>query len=342
MKKILVTGATGYIGSHTVVALAEAGYLPILLDDFSNSSAEVLPRLAKIIGYPPPFYQLNLCDKVALNEVFAQEQTICAVMHFAASKAVGESVANPLKYYHNNLLSLLHLLESMPAHEVHTFIFSSSCTVYGQPTTLPVTEESPVLPAESPYGNTKQIGEEILRDASRADTALRVVSLRYFNPVGAHPSGLIGELPNGTPSNLMPFITQTAAGLREKIAVFGNDYPTPDGSCVRDYIHVVDLAEAHVVALTRALHNNMDAPFEVFNLGTGKGHSVLEVIRTFERVNQVSLPYEIAPRRPGDVEQVWADTTRANTVLKWKAERTLEEMVRSAWLWEQQRTQPLT
>lgn len=333
-KKILVTGGAGYIGSHTVVALYNAGYEPIIIDDFSNAQEEMLERIAQVIAYTPKHYAFTLCDRRALQRFFEHEPHIEAVIHFAASKAVGESVERPLLYYYNNLVSLINLLEEMPNYKVNTIVFSSSCTVYGQPKTLPVTEKSPVLPAESPYGNTKQIAEEILRDTCRANDALNAVALRYFNPVGAHESARIGELPQGVPNNLVPFITQTASGIREKLLVFGNDYNTPDGSCIRDYIHVTDLAKAHVAAVDRMLKKRNEAAFEVFNLGAGKGSSVLEVIRTFEEVNQLSVNYEIVARRPGDIEQIWADTSLANEALQWKAEKDLAEMMRSAWAWE--------
>ncbi len=334
MQKVLVTGGMGYIGSHTVVELAQAGFIPIIIDDLSNAQPEVLEGITQIIGQTPAFYQFDLCDANALHRFFEQEKEIAAVIHFAASKAVGESVQNPLKYYKNNLLSLMNVLEAMPTQGIQHFVFSSSCTVYGQPKQLPVTESSPILPAESPYGNTKQVAEEILRDTCHANPSLSIVSLRYFNPVGAHESAQIGEWPQGVPNNLVPFITQTAAGVREKLLVFGNDYNTPDGSCIRDYIHVSDLAKAHVAALRRMLDGNAEKSYEFFNLGTGKGYSVLEVIAAFEEVNQITLNYEIVARRQGDVEQIWADTTLANQALGWKAEKTLAEMMRSAWLWE--------
>ena len=337
---ILVTGGAGYIGSHTVVALIQAGYSVLIIDDLSNSRAETLSGIEQITGTRPELASFDLCDPAALRKFLQRHPDISAVIHFAASKAVGESVDNPLKYYRNNLYSLINLLLAMKEHEITNFIFSSSCTVYGQPDQLPVTEATPVKPAESPYGNTKQIAEEIIRDtvaatAVAAEESLQAISLRYFNPVGAHASGLLGELPIGTPANLVPFITQTAAGVREKLRVFGNDYDTADGSCVRDYIHVVDLAEAHLAALRHLLDGKNADRYAYFNVGTGEGYSVLEVIEAFERVNNVKLNYEIAPRRPGDIEQIYADTTLANKALGWRAERSLEDMMRSAWQWQQ-------
>lgn len=332
---ILVTGGTGYIGSHTVVELMESGFNVVIIDNLSNSSIEVLDRIEKITGKRPLFEKLDLCDKTSLDQFFANNNSIEAVIHFAASKAVGESVEKPLLYYRNNLLSLLNLLEGMIASGIKHLVFSSSCTVYGQPDQLPVTENSPVKPALSPYGNTKQISEEIIRDTISSNALLRAISLRYFNPIGAHPSGLIGELPLGVPNNLVPFITQTAAGIRKELLVFGNDYSTPDGTAIRDYINVVDLSKAHVVAIQRLLSLRQKAPFEVFNLGTGRGYSVLEIIKTFEKVTGVKINYRITGRRPGDIEKVWADTSLANRELGWKAEKTLEETLASAWKWEQ-------
>ncbi len=332
---ILITGGAGYIGSHTVVALIQAGYSVVIIDDLSNAQPEVLSGIEQITGTRPELATFDLCDPAALGKFFKNHPSISAVIHFAASKAVGESVANPLKYYRNNLYSLINLLLQMKEHGIPNLIFSSSCTVYGQPDQLPVTEATPVKPAESPYGNTKQIAEEIIYDTVAAEEALRAISLRYFNPVGAHASGLLGELPTGPPANLVPFITQTAAGIREKLRVFGDDYNTDDGSCVRDYIHVVDLAQAHLAALQRLLEGKNDERYECFNVGTGEGQSVLAVIKAFERVNGVTLNYEIAPRRPGDIEQIYADTTLANQALGWRAERSLEEMMRSAWQWQQ-------
>ena len=332
---ILVTGGTGYIGSHTLVELMESGFDVVIIDNLSNSSIEVLDRIEKITGKRPLFEKLDLCDKISLDQFFARYTSIEAVIHFAASKAVGESVEKPLLYYRNNLLSLINLLEGMIASGIRHLVFSSSCTVYGQPDQLPVTENSPVKPALSPYGNTKQISEEIIRDTISSNAPLRAISLRYFNPIGAHPSGLIGELPLGVPNNLVPFITQTAAGIRKELLVFGNDYSTPDGTAIRDYINVVDLSKAHVVAIQRLLNLRQKAPYEVFNLGTGRGYSVQEIIKTFEKVTGVKINYRITGRRPGDIEKVWADTSLANHELGWKAEKTLEETLASAWKWEQ-------
>ena len=333
--KILVTGGAGYIGSHTVVELIQQDFAVVIVDDLSNSRPEILSGIEQVSGTRPELASFDLCDQRALTNFLDKHNDVQAIIHFAASKAVGESVENPLKYYRNNLYSLINLLEQMKQRDIPNLIFSSSCTVYGQPDQLPVTESTPVKPAESPYGNTKQIAEEIIRDTVRAEADLRAISLRYFNPVGAHASGLLGELPLGTPANLVPFITQTAAGIRPKLRVFGDDYDTPDGSCIRDYIHVVDLAQAHIAALNRLLDQKNEGDYECFNVGTGDGHSVLEVIKTFEQVNDVSLNYEIAPRRSGDIEQIYADTTRANEALGWQAERTLDEMLRSAWAWQQ-------
>ena len=332
---ILVTGGTGYIGSHTVVELMESGFDVVIIDNLSNSSIEVLDGIEKITGKRPLFEKLDLCDKNSLDQFFTRYPSIQAVIHFAASKAVGESVEKPLLYYRNNLLSLINLLECMMASGINPLVFSSSCTVYGQPDQLPVTENSPVKPALSPYGNTKQISEEIIRDTINSKAPLRAISLRYFNPIGAHPSGLIGELPLGMPNNLVPFITQTAAGIRKELLVFGNDYSTPDGTAIRDYINVVDLSKAHVVAIQRLVSQQQKAAYEVFNLGTGRGYSVLEIIKTFEKVTGVKINYRITGRRPGDIEKVWADTSLANNELGWKAEKTLEETLASAWKWEQ-------
>ena len=332
---ILVTGGLGFIGSHTVCALQEKGYQVLIVDDLSNASIEVLDGIETASGIRPAFVELNLQNDTAVAEMFEQHQ-IKGIIHFAAYKAVGESVQKPVAYYQNNLGSMLNLLaEVEKAASPIPFIFSSSCTVYGEATELPINENAPVKPAMSPYGNTKQIGEEILIDTVNAMDGFRVISLRYFNPIGAHPSIAIGELPLGTPQNLVPFITQTAAGLYPKLTVFGNDYPTSDGTNVRDYIHVVDLAEAHVVALERILENKSVEAYEVFNLGTGKGSSVLEVIQSFERVSGKKLTYEIGKRRQGDVIAAYADTTKANTVLGWKTKRSLDEAVASAWKWEQ-------
>ncbi len=330
-QKILVTGGTGYIGSHTVVELISAGYEPIIVDNLSNSSIYILDQIAEITGVKPAFFNLDLCDEQAVKDLFATH-AIQNIIHFAAYKAVGESVVEPLKYYRNNLFSLVNLLNYCVEKDVN-FVFSSSCTVYGQPDVLPVTEDAAVKPAQSPYGNTKQIAEEILQETTAVKKNLKVSSLRYFNPVGAHASAKIGELPIGIPQNLVPFITQTAIGKREKLTVFGTDYATPDGSCVRDYIHVVDLAKAHVAAL-KALQKPNAANYEVFNIGTGKGSTVLEVIKTFEAVSGQKLNYEFGPRRPGDVEQVYGDVRKAESQLGWKAELDLSDMMRSAWAWE--------
>jgi UDP-glucose 4-epimerase len=334
MAKILVTGGLGYIGSHTVVELLQEDFEVVIVDDLRNSRIEVLGRIEKITGKKPTFYQVNLCDEPALGRLFQEEKELQAIIHFAASKAVGESVEKPLLYYKNNLVSLIHLLEKMKTCAIPHMVFSSSCTVYGQPDALPVTEQSPIQPAESPYGNTKQLSEEIIRDTCKAHPSVHAIALRYFNPVGAHESALIGELPLGVPNNLLPFITQTAAGIREQLSIFGNDYNTPDGTAIRDYIHVVDLSKAHVVALRRMLQKEQKSSYEYFNIGTGKGYSVLEMVKTFERVNELKLNYKIVGRRPGDIEQIYADTSFANTELDWKALRGIEEMVQSAWEWE--------
>jgi UDP-glucose 4-epimerase len=333
-KQVLVTGGTGYIGSHTVVELIEKGFEVVIIDDLSNSQIDVLNGIKKITGQKPSFEQLNLTDYNRVERFFEKYTQIEAIIHFAASKAVGESVQQPLKYYENNLLSLINLLKAMKKYNVPNIVFSSSCTVYGQPDELPVNEGAPIKKANSPYGNTKQICEEIMQDAITANDSLRVVSLRYFNPIGAHPSAHIGELPLGVPQNLVPFITQTAAGIREQLSVFGDDYNTPDGSCIRDYIHVVDLAKAHVVAIERLFKKENKADFEVFNLGTGNGNSVFEVIKAFEKATNIELNYKVVDRRPGDVEQVWADTEYANNELGWKTESSLEHALETAWNWE--------
>ncbi len=332
-KTVLVTGGLGYIGSHTVVALYDAGYEAVIVDDLSNSSPEVLDGIERITSAKPKFYREDLRNAKAVKRIFDENPGLDGIIHFAASKYVGESVEKPLMYYENNLCSLIHLVKEALAHDVKDFIFSSSCTVYGEPEKVPVTEDSPVLPAMSPYGNTKQIGEEILRDVARAED-FRVILLRYFNPVGAHPSAEIGELPKGVPQNLVPFITQTAAGLRKELKIFGNDYPTPDGTAIRDYIHVMDLAEAHVVALRRLWEGKNKGKTEIFNLGTGKGNSVLEVVKTFEKVSGKPLPYAFAPRRAGDITAVWADTTKAEKELGWRARKTLADALEDAWRWE--------
>ncbi|MDD3738055.1 MAG: UDP-glucose 4-epimerase GalE [Lentimicrobiaceae bacterium] len=331
--KILVTGGMGYIGSHTVVKLAENDFYPIIIDNLSNSSEKVLGNIAKILGYTPPFVKLDLCDQNKVAEFFDNNKDIKGVIHFAALKAVGESMEIPIKYYQNNIISLLNVLENMKTHNIENIVFSSSCTVYGQPDKLPVTESSPIKEAVSAYGNTKQMSEDILKFTCDAHN-IKCISLRYFNPIGAHESALIGELPIGVPNNLMPFITQTAAGIREQLKVFGGDYNTPDGTAIRDYIHVVDLAQAHVSAVNRMLNNQTKSKLEFFNVGTGNGYSVLEVINSFERVSNKKLNYVITERRSGDIEKVWADTNKANKELGWKAELSLDEMTLSAWNWQ--------
>ena len=333
--KILVTGGLGFIGSHTVVELQNEGYEVIIIDDLSNSTINVLDGITKITGTEPYFEELDLKDKQSVSDVFKKHNDIWGVIHFAASKAVGESVQNPLGYYENNINTLVYVLQEIKKLQRQNFIFSSSCTVYGQADELPITENAPVQPAESPYGNTKQIGEEIVKDTCKVNTDFNSIALRYFNPIGAHPTAEIGELPKGVPQNLVPFITQTAIGLREQLSVFGGDYPTPDGTCIRDYIHVVDLAKAHVIALQRLLNGKNDSNFEVFNLGTGRGSSVLEAITSFEKVSGKALNYKIAARREGDVIAAYADTNKANDVLGWKAELTLDDAMASAWKWEQ-------
>lgn len=334
-ERILVTGGTGFIGSHTVVELQNSGYDVVIIDNLSNSSADVVDGIEKITGIRPDFEQLDCLDYEGLDRVFAKYGNIKSIIHFAASKAVGESVQKPLLYYRNNLVSLINLLELMPKHGVKGIVFSSSCTVYGQPDVLPVTESAPIKTAESPYGNTKQINEEIIRDTVKSGSPIQAILLRYFNPIGAHPTAIIGEMPNGVPQNLIPFLTQTAIGIREKLSVFGDDYNTPDGSCIRDYINVVDLAKAHVVAIDRILQDKQDEQVEVFNIGTGRGLSVLELIHAFEESTGVKLNYQIVGRRAGDIEQVWANPDKANNVLGWKAESTIEDTLRSAWKWQQ-------
>lgn len=332
MKKILITGGAGYIGSHTAVELLKAGFEPIILDDFSNSQSSVIERLAEIIGKDVIWYEGDCNDKSILEKIYSEHKFV-GVIHFAAFKAVGESTLEPLKYYRNNVGSLIVLLDFMKEKGVKNIVFSSSCTVYGQPDKLPVTESTPRKDAESPYGNTKKICEDILVDFVKSKAGIKVISLRYFNPVGAHPSGKIGELPNGTPNNLVPFVTQTAAGIREKITVFGDDYDTVDGSCVRDFIHVMDLADAHVKALGY-LNEQEDDFYDVFNVGTGNGNTVLEIIKTFEKVNRIKLNYAIGPRRVGDVVKIWADTTKINKVLGWYPQYTLEDSLRDSWNWQ--------
>jgi len=336
MARILVTGGTGYIGSHTVVCLMEQGYDVVIVDNLSNSNIEVLDGIEKIVGRRPDFENLDCLDYTNMDRLFDHYSDIEAVIHFAASKAVGESVEKPLMYYRNNLGSLVNLLELMDKHAVKHIVFSSSCTVYGQPDKqhLPVDETAPIQKALSPYGNTKQINEEIIQDTCHTNQNIHATILRYFNPIGAHPSALIGELPNGIPNNLLPFVTQTAAGLREKLRVFGDDYNTPDGSCIRDYIYVLDLAKAHVKAVERMLSGKAAEQVEIFNLGTGRGLSVLEIIRTFIKVTGVHIPYEIVGRREGDIEQVWAKPDRANQVLGWRADTPVEDVLLSAWNWE--------
>ena len=332
--KILVTGGTGYIGSHTAVELQNSDHEVIIVDNLSNSDKNVLDGIEKITGIRPEFEEFNLADKKKTADFFKRHSDIEGIIHFAAYKAVGESVEKPLMYYRNNLFSLVNILQDMKDNHIPNLVFSSSCTVYGQPDELPVTEKAPIKKAESPYGNTKQISEEIISDTIES-SELKGIALRYFNPIGAHETAIIGELPIGVPNNLMPFITQTAAGIRESLRVFGDDYNTPDGTAIRDYIHVVDLAKAHVVAVERMVNQKMKKDFEVFNLGTGNGYSVLEVIKSFERSTGEKLNYKIVGRRPGDVEQVWADTQFANEELGWKAEKGIDEMTLSAWKWQQ-------
>jgi UDP-glucose 4-epimerase len=332
--KILVTGGLGFIGSHTVVELQNEGFEVIIIDNLSNSSENVITGIVAITGKKPFFENLDVRDKAAVQNFFKKHNDISGVIHFAASKAVGESVENPLLYYENNINSLVYLLQELQNKPNSNIIFSSSCTVYGQAEEMPITENAPIQVAMSPYGNTKQIGEEIIRDVAKVSN-IKAILLRYFNPIGAHPSAEIGELPIGIPQNLVPFITQTGFGLRKELSVYGNDYPTPDGTAVRDYIHVVDLAKAHVIALQRLLNNKNVSPVETFNLGTGTGSSVLEVIQAFEKVSGQKLPYKIVDRREGDITSAYANTDKANTVLGWKAKSTLEEAMASAWKWEQ-------
>ncbi|MBB3699967.1 UDP-glucose 4-epimerase GalE [Flammeovirga yaeyamensis] len=332
-KKILVTGGLGYIGSHTSVELINKGFEVVIVDNLSNSEKGALDGIEKISGVRPTFYEFDLLDSEQLDNLFKTEK-LDGIIHFAASKAVGESVDKPRLYYRNNLQTLLNLLDAMVAHGVDNIVFSSSCTVYGQPDVLPVTEQTPVQPALSPYGNTKQICEEILRDTVAADANVKAVALRYFNPVGAHASAEIGELPLGVPQNLMPFITQTGVGKREMLSVFGDDYDTKDGTCVRDYIHVVDLAQAHIVALNRMIEGNQKSEYEFFNVGTGTGSTVLEVIQSFEKTSGEKLNYKIVERRAGDIEKIYADTTFSNKELGWSSEKTLDDMTSSAWKWQ--------
>ena len=334
---ILVTGGTGFIGSHTTVELQQAGYEVVIVDNLSNSKLEVLDGIEKITGIRPAFEQVDLRDAEATENVFKKYPKIEGIIHFAASKAVGESVEKPLLYYRNNIVSLINLLELMPKYDVKGIIFSSSCTVYGQPTeeNLPVTEKAPIQKALSPYGNTKQINEEITQDYIHSGAPIKSIILRYFNPIGAHPSAFIGELPNGVPMNLIPFVTQTAIGIRKELKIFGNDYNTPDGTCIRDYIYVVDLAKAHVKAMERVLEHPETDKVEVFNIGTGRGLSTLEVVEGFEKATGVKLPWSFAPRREGDIEKVWGDVSKANKVLGWKAETPTEEVLASAWRWQE-------
>lgn len=332
--RILVTGGTGYIGSHTVVELQKAGYPVVIIDNLSNSNKEVLDGIERITGIRPDFVEADCTDIKALDKLFTDYPGIKGIINFAASKAVGESMQKPILYYRNNLATLLNLLEEMPIHGVKGIVFSSSCTVYGEPDVNPVTEQSPIKKATSPYGNTKQISEEIITDVINAGAPIKSVILRYFNPVGAHPSAEIGELPNGVPQNLIPYLTQTAMGIRKELSVFGDDYNTPDGSCIRDYIDVVDLAKAHVIAVECMLEDKSDEKIEIFNLGTGNGLSVLQLINTFEEATGVKVPHKIVGRRAGDIEKVWANPTYANEVLGWKADTPIADTMRSAWAWQ--------
>jgi UDP-glucose 4-epimerase len=332
---ILVTGGTGYIGSHTVVELQKEGYEVLIVDNFSNSEPEVAGRIAKITGVNPTVESFDLCDGPKVEALFNKYKNISAVIHFAALKAVGDSVNRPLEYYRNNLISLMNIIDAMKKHGTRGLVFSSSCTVYGQPEKLPVTETDPIAPATSPYGNTKQISEAIIRDTITAwPGSFSAISLRYFNPIGAHTSALIGELPRGVPENLVPYITQTAIGLRKELSVFGTDYNTPDGSCIRDYLHVTDLSKAHVISVKRILDKKNKSPFEVFNLGTGKGVSVLEAIKSFEKVSGKKLNVRLTSRRPGDIEKIWADPSLANRELGWKTVSTIDDAMLTAWKWE--------
>lgn len=332
--KILVTGGAGYIGSHTVVELQNAGYSVVIIDDLSNSTADSIDGIERITGIRPIFEKLDCNDIEGLRKLFTAHSDINGIIHFAASKAVGESVQKPLLYYRNNLNSLINLLDLMPEFGIKNIVFSSSCTVYGEPDKNPIDETAPVKPAESPYGNTKQINEEIIKDVVRSGTDIKSTILRYFNPIGAHPSTEIGELPNGVPQNLVPYITQTAIGVRQQLSVFGDDYDTPDGSCIRDFINVVDLAKAHVIAIDRMTGKKSLEKVEIFNLGTGIGVSVLELIKVFEQVSGVKLNYKIVGRREGDIEKIWSDPKRANTVLGWTAKENIEDTMKSAWNWQ--------
>jgi UDP-glucose 4-epimerase len=335
MSKILLTGGLGYIGSHTAVALIQNGYEVILIDNLSNSQKFIIENIQKITNQAIQFYELDLCDGVGLDKLFADNPSIDSVIHLAAYKYANESMLNPLKYYHNNLLSTINLLQAVQKYKIKSLVFSSSCTVYGEPEVIPVTEQTPIIPAKSVYGRTKQMCEDFIQDTARVSQGLNVALLRYFNPIGAHESGLLGELPLGEPNNLMPYITQTAIGKRAMLKVFGGDYDTPDGTCLRDFLHITDLATAHSLALNRLLEKQNTAQVEAFNIATGTPYSVLEVIKSFEKVAGLQLNYQIAPRREGDVSKIYADCTKANTVLKWKAEKTLDEMTASAWRWEQ-------
>lgn len=332
--KILVTGGTGYIGSHTVVELQKAGYEVIIVDNLSNSSSDVVDHIKEITGIRPAFEEKDCTDYAALDAIFNQYKGIKAIIHFAANKAVGESVYKPLLYYRNNLVSLINLLELMPKHGVKGIVFSSSCTVYGQPDKLPVSEDAPFKKAESPYGNTKKICEDIIRDTVISGSPISAIMLRYFNPIGSHPTALLGEMPNGVPQNLIPYLTQTAMGIRPELKVYGDDYNTPDGSCIRDYIDIVDLAKAHVVAIDRVVKDKQKEKIESFNIGTGRGLSVLELIKAFEKATGVKLNYKITARRAGDIEQIWANPERANKELGWKAETSIEDTLRSTWAWQ--------
>lgn len=335
MKRILVTGGLGYIGSHSVVELQQSGYDVVIVDNLSNSRRDVIDNIEAVTSVRPAFEEVDCTDMAAMQAVFDKYEGIQAIIHFAASKAVGESVQKPLLYYRNNIVSMLNLLELMPRYGVKGLVFSSSCTVYGEPDVLPVTEDAPIKPATSPYGNTKQINEEIIRDFVKVTEGVSAIMLRYFNPIGAHPSSLLGELPNGVPQNLVPYITQTAIGIRKELSVFGDDYDTPDGSCIRDYINVVDLAKAHVVAIDRILAGKQDERVEVFNIGTGRGLSVLELVDLFQKATGVKLNYKIVGRREGDIEKVWADPRKANEVLGWKATTPVDETLLSAWRWQE-------
>ena len=335
MKRILVTGGLGYIGSHSVVELQQSGYDVVIVDNLSNSRRDVIDNIEAVTSVRPAFEEVDCTDMAAMQAVFDKYEGIQAIIHFAASKAVGESVQKPLLYYRNNIVSMLNLLELMPRYGVKGLVFSSSCTVYGEPDVLPVTEDAPIKPATSPYGNTKQINEEIIRDFVKVTEGVSAIMLRYFNPIGAHPSALLGELPNGVPQNLVPYITQTAIGIRKELSVFGDDYDTPDGSCIRDYINVVDLAKAHVVAIDRILAGKQDERVEVFNIGTGRGLSVLELVELFQKATGVKFNYKIVGRREGDIEKVWADPRKANEVLGWKATTPVDETLLSAWRWQE-------